>query len=150
MLKYSRCRIARSACLGPSPRTVSRTLASWNIGTGLTFFADFWASILSLTLPSLLDAVGSAGTYFFYAGLNVVAFILIFLFLPETKLRTLEELDYVFGVSTRRHAQFQMTEQAPWWFKRWVFMQKGAPEPQLYRFTNTAINAYRGDDKGGV
>ena len=79
-----------------------------------------------------------------------MAFFLIFLFLPETKQRTLEELDYVFGVTTRRHASFQMSEQAPWWFKRYLFMQKGAPEPQLYKFTNTAINAYRGDEKGRV
>lgn len=29
------------------------------------------------------------------SGLNVLAFVMIFLFVPETKQRTLEELDYV-------------------------------------------------------
>ena len=46
---------------------------------------DFWASVLSLSLPAILRAFSPAGTYGFYAGLNVVAFFLIWLFLPETK-----------------------------------------------------------------
>jgi len=91
---------------------------------------DFWASVLSISLPRILAAFGSAGTFGFYAGLNVVAFFLILFFLPETKQRTLEELDYVFGVTTRRHASFQAKEQIPWWFRRWILMKKGEPEPQ--------------------
>ena len=46
---------------------------------------DFWATVLSLSLPAILRAFTPAGTYGFYAGLNVVAFFLIWLFLPETK-----------------------------------------------------------------
>lgn len=57
--------------------------------------------------------------------------------------RTLEELDYVFGVTTRRHAQFQATEQAPWFFKRWLLWKRDLPEPQLYHFEDTAIQPYR-------
>ncbi len=30
-----------------------------------------------------------------YSGLNVIAFVMIFLWVPETKQRTLEELDYI-------------------------------------------------------
>ena len=55
------------------------------------------------------------------------------------KQRTLEELDYVFGVTTRRHASFQVKEQFPWWFRRWVLFKKGEPEPQLYYLDDTAI-----------
>ena len=101
--------------------------------------SDFWAAVLSISLPAILKAFTSAGTYYFYAGLNVVAFILIFLFLPETKQRTLEELDYVFGVPTRRHARFQVTEELPWWFRRWILFKKGEPEPVLYKLTGTAV-----------
>lgn len=54
--------------------------------------------------------------------------------MPETKQRSLEELDRVFEVSTRRHASFQLMEQLPWWFHRWLLRERGKPEPQLYRF----------------
>jgi hypothetical protein len=37
------------------------------------------------------------GAFGFYAGLSIIALILIFLLLPETKQRTLEELDHVLG-----------------------------------------------------
>ena len=57
--------------------------------------------------PDRFTPIGVLG---FYAGLNVIAFFLILFFMPETKQRTLEELDYVFGVTTRRHAQFVATE----------------------------------------
>ena len=51
--------------------------------------------------------------------------LLIFLFMPETKQRSLEELDYVFSVSTRRHAAFQLREELPWFFGRWILGEEG-------------------------
>lgn len=75
----------------------------------------------------------------FYAGLNVLAFFMILFFLPETKQRTLEELDYVFGVSTRKHAAFELREQIPWWFGKWILRRKSQPEPQLYHFQDAGI-----------
>lgn len=42
-------------------------------------------SILTLTLPSLLDKAGPTGVFGFYAGLNILAFIVIFFIIPETK-----------------------------------------------------------------
>lgn len=87
----------------------------------------------------MLHAFTAVGTFGFYAGLNVVAFFMLFFFLPETKQRTLEELDYVFGIPTRRHAQFQATEQFPWWFRKYILFHKGEREPQLYHFEDTAI-----------
>jgi hypothetical protein len=38
---------------------------------------------------------------------------MIFLFVPETKQRTLEELDYVFGVPTRIHIHYQLFKALP-------------------------------------
>lgn len=54
------------------------------------------------------------GAFSFYAGLNVIAFIMIFLWVPETKQRTLEELDYVFAVPTRTFMRYQVTEALPY------------------------------------
>jgi hypothetical protein len=68
--------------------------------------------------------------------LNVVAFVLIFFFVPETKQRTLEELDYVFAVPTSQHCKYQLTKALPYWFKRWVFFQKSAHLEPLYHFDN--------------
>lgn len=93
---------------------------------------NFWAAVLSLTFPRMLRALGATGSFGFYAGLNVVALSLIFLFLPETKERSLEELDYVFAVSTRRHASYQLLEVLPWWCKKWMLFQRAGRCPELY------------------
>ena len=132
---------------GPVPFTYSAEVfplshreigMSWAVATN-----NFWAFMLTISLPRILSAFTPVGTFGFYAGLNIVAFFMIFFFLPETKQRTLEELDYVFGVTTRRHASFQMREQFPWWFNKWILQKKHRPEPQLYHFEDTTImNSY--------
>jgi hypothetical protein len=53
------------------------------------------------------------GTFAFYASLNIIAFCMIFLFVPETKQRTLEELDYVFAVPIRTHVNYQLFTALP-------------------------------------
>jgi hypothetical protein len=74
------------------------------------------------------------GSFGLYAGFNIIALMLIFLFVPETKQRTLEELDYVFAVPTRTHVKYQCTVFLPWFIKRYVFFQKGATLEPLYHF----------------
>jgi len=123
---------------GPVPFTYSAEVfplshrevgMSWAVATN-----NFWASVLSLTLFRILAVFGSVGTFGFYAGLNALAFVMIFLWLPETKQRSLEELDYVFAVPTRTHMKYQVSQVAPWWFKRYILQRKGLPSPQLYHF----------------
>ncbi|KAL1412168.1 hypothetical protein Q8F55_003177 [Vanrija albida] len=92
----------------------------------------FWASVLAMTWPPMKHAMGPTGAFCFYAGLNMVAFVLIFFFLPETKQLTLEELDYVFGVPMSRHAKYQGTEWLPWFIKRYILRQKDAHLEPLY------------------
>jgi hypothetical protein len=48
---------------------------------------------------------------------RVVGFMLILMFMPETKSLSLEELDAVFSVSTRHHAMYQL-RQIPVWFRK--------------------------------
>lgn len=57
-----------------------------------------------------------------------------FSWVPETKQRTLEELDYVFAVPLRRFMSYQVKVALPWWFKRWVLFQKDAKLAPLYHF----------------
>ncbi len=47
--------------------------------------------------------------------------------------RTLEELDYIFGVPTRRHISYQVGTWLPWFIKRYVFFQHGAKLEPLYK-----------------
>ncbi|KAK0457525.1 uncharacterized protein EV420DRAFT_1621066 [Desarmillaria tabescens] len=72
-------------------------------------------------------------TFGFYAGLNVLALTMIFFLVPETKQRTLEELDYVFAVPLRKHAAYQGSIFLPYWIKKWVFGQRDAVLEPLYQ-----------------
>ncbi|RSL79992.1 hypothetical protein CEP51_006905 [Fusarium floridanum] len=100
---------------------------SWAVATN-----NFWAAVLSLTFPRMLIAMTATGAFGFYAGLNLVALVLIFLFVPETKQKTLEELDYVFGVPDRTHANYQLKTVLSWWFKRWILQCKSEVCLDLY------------------
>lgn len=123
---------------GPVPFTYSAEVfplshrevgMSWAVATCL-----FWAAVLSITFPRLLRAFHPVGAFCFYAALNVTALVLIFLFVPETKQRTLEELDYVFAVPTRTHVRYQVTKALPWWINRYVLRRRGARLQPLYQF----------------
>lgn len=93
-----------------------------------------WATVLSLTFPLMLRALGVVGSFGIYAGFNILALVMIFCWVPETKQRTLEELDYVFGVKTNVFVRYQWSTALPWWFKRYVLFQKNAVLPPLYHF----------------
>ncbi|MCJ1262775.1 hypothetical protein MMC22_002645 [Lobaria immixta] len=103
---------------GPVPFTFSAEvfqLSHRELGMGLAVSTNlFWAAVLSVTFPRMLAVMGSLGAYAFYAGLNVLAFIMIFLLMPETKQHTLEDLDYIFGVSATRFARYQVAETIPY------------------------------------
>lgn len=87
----------------------------------------------------MLRAFGVPGTFGFYAGLNFIAFWMLFWWLPETKQRTLEELDYVFAVPTRTHMRYQQLTVAPYWLKTYILRRKGLKEPKLYHFESDDI-----------
>ena len=46
----------------------------------------------------------------FLSGMNLVVFVLMFLFVPDTSGYTLEELDYVFAVPSRQFITYQVTK----------------------------------------
>lgn len=74
-----------------------------SLATATTWFFNF---ILSVTWPSLLQAFKPQGAFGWYAGWNIIGFFLVLFFLPETKEKTLEELDAVFNVPLRVHAKY--------------------------------------------
>ncbi|KAF9064148.1 hypothetical protein BDP27DRAFT_1334024 [Rhodocollybia butyracea] len=123
---------------GPVPFTYSAEVfplthremgMSWAVAT-----CFFWAAVLGVTFPRMLDVMTPQGAFGFYAGLNVIAFFMIFFLVPETKQRTLEELDYVFAVPTSKHMSYQGTVFFPFWVKKWVFWRRDTVLPPLYNF----------------
>ncbi|KAL2814236.1 hypothetical protein BDW59DRAFT_176517 [Aspergillus cavernicola] len=129
---------------GPVPFTYSAEVfplshrevgMSWAVATCLG-----WAAVLGITFPRMIVAMTAQGAFGFYAGLNVIALIMIFFWVPETKQRTLEELDYIFAVPTRTHMRYQLFEVLPWWFKRYVLRQKNAHLEPLYKFDHVATS----------
>ncbi|KAI1381091.1 hypothetical protein F4677DRAFT_440307 [Hypoxylon crocopeplum] len=123
---------------GPVPFTYSAEVfplshrevgMSWAVATCL-----FWAAVLSITFPKILAAMGVLGAFCLYAGFNIAAFIMIFLWMPETKQHTLEELDYVFAVPTSVFIKYNTTKALPWWFKRYILWRPGVSLEPLYHF----------------
>jgi MFS family permease len=57
--------------------------------------SSLWTAcfILTYTFPMLNKHLGAAGTFWLYAGICVVGFIFIKLKLPETKGKSLEEIE---------------------------------------------------------
>ncbi|KAI5300377.1 hypothetical protein KEM55_007806 [Ascosphaera atra] len=66
------------------------------LATATTWFFNF---VLAISWPSMVHAFTHQGAFSFYAGWNVVGFVLVLFFVPETKGKTLEELDQVFSMS---------------------------------------------------
>ena len=60
--------------------------------------------------------------------------LLVFLFLPETKALTLEELDQVFSVPTWKHSSYQI-KKANWAFKYYVLRQQLEPMDPFWQGT---------------
>lgn len=141
---------------GPVPFTYSAEVfplshrevgMGWAVATCL-----FWAAVLGLTFPKILEAFTPTGAFGFFAGLNILALIMIFFWVPETKVcrilisdrlrltnmfqkqRTLEELDYIFAVPTRRFMSYQTGTWLPWFIKRYIFWNKNAELKPLYTF----------------
>ncbi|KAG0128877.1 transporter-domain-containing protein [Tuber indicum] len=85
--------------------------------------------LLSMTWLPLVRAFKPQGAFGYYAAWNGIGFVLVLLFLPETKGRTLEELDRVFEVPTRSQVKYGLA-QVPWFFKRYIFRQD-VPAPKI-------------------
>ncbi|KAK2881781.1 hypothetical protein FQN49_000448 [Arthroderma sp. PD_2] len=71
-----------------------------SITTSTTWMCNF---IIGLVTPDMLEKIGW-GTYIFFAAFCLIAFIFTYLFVPETRGKTLEEMDIVFG-DTEAHEE---------------------------------------------
>ena len=74
------------------PNRIRGTAVS--IAVAALWIASF---ILIITFPELNGKVGAAGTFWTYAGICVAGFFFSFWKLPETKGKTLEEIESTWG-----------------------------------------------------
>lgn len=65
------------------------------------------AGILSLFVPFLNTSLTATGLLCLFAGLNVLAFCLVYFFVYETKQATLEELNSIFSVPLRYNVRYE-------------------------------------------
>ncbi|KAL4875852.1 hypothetical protein BJY04DRAFT_150573 [Aspergillus karnatakaensis] len=92
---------------------------AWAVAVNNTF-----AGVLSLTFPRMTTVMTPTGAFGFYAGLNLIAWFMIFCFVRETKQLTLEELDQVFSVPTKEFIGYESKVWLPYFIKRHIFRQK--------------------------
>jgi sugar porter (SP) family MFS transporter len=96
---------------------------AWAVCINNTF-----AGVLGLTFPRMLVVMTPTGAFGFYAGLNLIAWFMIFCFVRETKQLTLEELDQVFSVPTSQFISYELKVTIPYVFKRHILRQN-IPKP---------------------
>jgi MFS family permease len=108
------------------------------------FVNMLFAGVLGLTFPAMKTAMTPLGAFCFYAGLCAIAFVLIFLFVPETKGISLEELDDVFSVPSGRFISYQTKQWLPYFVKRRLLCNSRAQPPPPLRAN------YRDRAKSGV
>ena len=74
-------------------------------------------------------------------GLDALAVLLVWLFVPgtERQIATMEEMNYVFGVSTRRHVSYQCTQVLPWSVDHYVRRRREVDIEPLYRHVRAKV-----------
>ena len=96
---------------------------AWAVCINNTF-----AGILSLTFPRMSTVMTPTGAFGFYAGLNLIAWFMIFCFVRETKQLTLEEIDQVFSVPTKQFINHELKVWLPYFIKRHI-LRRRVPKP---------------------
>ncbi|KAF1844090.1 MFS transporter [Cucurbitaria berberidis CBS 394.84] len=109
---------------------------AWAVCINNTF-----AGILSLTFPRMKSVMTATGAFGFYAGLNLIAWFMIFCFVRETKQLTLEELDQVFSVPTKTFIGYELKIWLPYFIKRHIFRRKIEKPPPIIERQETVQRA---------
>ncbi|GAM84628.1 hypothetical protein ANO11243_026250 [Dothideomycetidae sp. 11243] len=98
-----------------------------SLATATTWFFNF---VLSVTWPRLLAAFKPQGAFGWYAAWNLIGWVLVLLFMPETKAKSLEELDAVFSVPTHKQAAHGL-KQVPYFFNRYIMRRNVELKPLI-------------------
>lgn len=96
----------------------------------------FFAGVLTLLYPKLDSALNRWGGLTLFSALNLVAFVLVFLLVEETKDFSLEDLSMVFAVPKHKFVAFQL-RYVGYLYRRYIKRTKDADgkpeeEPEFY------------------
>ncbi|KAK1585240.1 uncharacterized protein LY79DRAFT_704887 [Colletotrichum navitas] len=137
---------------GPVPFTYSAEAFPLHIrdigmssATAVTWGFNF---IISFTWPSMINSFGPTGAFVWYACWNIFGFVVAYFWLPETKNLTLEELDSVFSVRSRDHAEYY-SSKIPWYANKYLLRRDVKPFPALYELAEDDQD-YDGPRKASV
>ena len=125
--------------MGPIPFTLASEafpLSHREIGTSFAIFINlFFAGLLAWGVQIIFKGAGHEGLLGIFAGFNVIAFMLVFFLVEETKRRSLEELDQIFAAPKKNFIKFQVEKNAPWLFNRWLLGRRNEEKPSFYNDT---------------
>jgi sugar porter (SP) family MFS transporter len=72
------------------------------VGSSISTFANWVANLLvSVTFLSLVNGIGQSGTFWLYAAMGMLAFVFCQRMVPETKGKSLEEIEYYWEQQAR-------------------------------------------------
>ncbi|KAL8638318.1 MAG: hypothetical protein Q9228_004524 [Teloschistes exilis] len=98
-----------------------------SMATALLWFFNF---LLAVTFPKFQDAFHNTGALGYYAAWCVVGWVLILLFVPETKDLTLEQLDARFSISSKSHAKYAV-KQCLYVIRRYILRRHRVKRPVI-------------------
>ncbi|KAJ2897444.1 hypothetical protein MKZ38_004675 [Zalerion maritima] len=140
--------------MGPIPFTLASEafpLSHRETGASLAIFVNlFFAGLLAWFFQNISDSLGDGGSIGLFAGFNILAFVLVFLFVEETKRRSLEELDQIFAVRKGKFVRHQVATYLPWWLRRWILWRDDEPKPDFYDDRTARDSDHLDVDDGGV
>ncbi|KAM0427791.1 hypothetical protein ACHAPT_007248 [Fusarium lateritium] len=140
---------AYSPGLGPIPFTLaseSFPLSNREAGASVAISINLlFAGLLTILLPSINREFKIEGTLGFFAGMNVVAFILVYLFVEETKRLPLEELEVVYDNPKLEFAKYQLCTRLPYHWRRLMSRFGEVEEPDS--FDEIALERRRARDQ---
>ncbi|XXG95821.1 hypothetical protein Hte_002092 [Hypoxylon texense] len=127
---------AYSPGMGPIPFTLaseSFPLSHREAGCAFAIAINLlFAGLIQMFFPSINASLHDGGSLGLFAGLDLLAFVLVFLLVEETKRRSLEDLDLIFAVRKRDFVRHQVTRYLPWFVRRHVLRRRGEEKPSLY------------------
>lgn len=102
----------------------------------------YWGlnSLMALTWPSMYHKLNPEGSFCFYGGLNLIGWVLVILFVPETSRYKLEEVDTVFRFKTGKIMDNGLDQM------KWLLGKKG-PGSRRWQLKEFPVLVPRSNDK---
>ncbi|KAH8899129.1 MFS general substrate transporter [Thozetella sp. PMI_491] len=126
---------AYSPGLGPIPFTLaseSFPLSHREAGASVAIAVNlFFAGLLTILYPLMDSKLHASGAVGLFSGLNMVAFVLIYFLVEETRRLRLEDLDLIFDQPKRRFIIYQAQTYLPYFVRRYLLWKDVRP-PRSY------------------